>query len=118
MLIKELREAISKTLAQEKSHTLPKVCERLGLAPGEENDAFKSKHVYVMARIDKLPEHLLVELAENVLAEYYSYELEEIYNKISSTKVSQISTITRKKIIDYVILSENIPGDLDPIPFK
>ena len=39
----QLRDLVARALYLTKAHSLPAVCERFGLEPGEENEAFSSK---------------------------------------------------------------------------
>lgn len=49
-----IRELVAGALYPTKAYNLPAVCVRYGLAPGEESEAFSSKHSYVMRRLETL----------------------------------------------------------------
>ncbi|WAP53482.1 hypothetical protein [Streptomyces sp. S465] len=73
-----LRSAIASAVAELKSYEVPDECVRLGLAPGEESEAFASKYRYVMKRLRQLAVPELTAVARKVLDEYETPELEQV----------------------------------------
>lgn len=73
-----LRSAIASAVAELKSYEVPDECVRLGLAPGEEGEAFASKYRYVMKRLRPLAVPELTAVARKVLDEYEAPELEQV----------------------------------------
>ncbi|MFF7975924.1 hypothetical protein [Streptomyces sp. NPDC007905] len=82
-----LRSAIASAVAELKSYEVPGECVRLGLAPGDEGDAFKSKFRYVMHRLRPLAVPELTAVARKVLDEYEAPELEQVLAALGMTGV-------------------------------
>src|SRR5882757_781306 len=78
-----MREAIASSIARElKSYEVAEFCERLGLErAGPDEDPFRSKAVYVRARLQKLGLPELVTLARAVLAEWDDDALQELVHR-------------------------------------
>ena len=103
--IDNLRNAISELLATEvKSYNLPSVCMRYGLDPGEEDEANRSKRVYVNKRLQSKQSEFVISLAKQLAEEYESVEFAKIVEQFSADSLFKISTITRRSIIDELII--------------
>lgn len=72
-----LRSAIAESIARLKSHEVPDECVRLGLTPGDDSEAFRSKFRYVMARLRPLYLPQLAEVARKFLDDHDAPELED-----------------------------------------
>ncbi|WP_055606666.1 hypothetical protein [Streptomyces prasinus] len=83
-----LRSAIASAVAELKSYEVPDECVRLGLAPGDEGDAFKSKFRYVMHRLRPLKVPELTAVARKVLDEYEAPELEQLLASLGMTGIN------------------------------
>lgn len=108
---RELRELIANALASEKAYNLPAVGERFGLSPGEGAEAFASKRTYALKRLVALDVEALPCLAERVLAEYYSYPLDEYLQKLREESETLLSPLTRQRVIEY-LSGLHLPGKL------
>jgi hypothetical protein len=53
--IKHLRQLIASIISNQKAYNVPGVCSRYGLADGTGEEAFSSKHKYVMQHVQHLP---------------------------------------------------------------
>ncbi|MGW3520598.1 hypothetical protein [Streptomyces hydrogenans] len=82
-----LRSAIASAVAELKSYEVPAECVRLGLAPGEEDEAFRSKFRYVLTRLRPLAVPELTTVARKVVDEYDVPALEEILTSLGMTGV-------------------------------
>jgi hypothetical protein len=80
-----LRSAIARAVAELKSYEVPGECIRLGLAPGDEVEAFSSKYRYVMNRLRALAVPELTGVARKVLDEYEAPELEQVLASFGMT---------------------------------
>lgn len=80
----QLRPLVAGALYETKSYELPAVCERYGLAPGEQDEAFSSKRRYVMARLQKLSGEAVLKVARQVVGDFPDDRLmaaiETLYN--------------------------------------
>jgi hypothetical protein len=66
----DLRGLIAGALYPTKAYSLPAVCERYGLAPGESDEAFSSKTKYVLRRLEKLPNSEVLAIARKVAEDF------------------------------------------------
>jgi very-short-patch-repair endonuclease len=116
--IDNLRNAISELLATEvKSYNLPSVCMRYGLDPGEEDEANRSKRVYVNKRLQSKQSGFVISLAKQLVEEYESVEFAKTVEQFSEDSLFKISTITRRSILDELIIMGDIQGKLDIVTF-
>ncbi|GGQ45619.1 hypothetical protein [Streptomyces mutabilis] len=82
-----LRTAIASAVGELKSYEVPAECVRLGLAPGEEDEAFRSKFRYVLTRLRPLAVPELTTVARKVVDEYDVPALEQILASLGMTGV-------------------------------
>jgi hypothetical protein len=111
-----LRQLIASAISGHKSYSVPGICAGYGLAEGTEEEAFRSKFKYVMARLQPLPAAEVLRIARAVQSEEDSADLDEALAKFDEQGVQQITPLTRQRIIteiDGVPLSSN----LDEIEF-
>ena len=112
-----LRQLITSIISGHKSYSVPSICAGYGLAEGTEEEAFRSKFKYVMARLQSLPAAEVLRIARAVQREEDSANLDEALAKFDEQGAQQIITpLTRQRIImeiDEVPLS----GILDEIEF-
>ncbi|MBP2297095.1 abortive infection family protein [Azospirillum rugosum] len=108
-----LRELIADALHSVKSYQLPGACERLGLAPGTEDDAFRSKRVYVLMRLERLSPASLVAVVQQVLSEYGpNFDLQEAVDTMAEAAARRVSELTRRNIgraLNRFDLSGHVP---------
>lgn len=121
MSLNDLRNSIAEALAEEKAYNLPSVCAGLGLAPGEEDEAFSSKRSYVLKRLAAKPKEHLIEVALKVSTEYSSAKLDRALGEFLFDTY-QVTLANRKDLIDALILLEEnaelyIHGKLDLVEF-
>ena len=119
--LNDLRNSVAEALAEEKAYNLPSVCADLGLASGDESEAFSSKRSYVLKRLAGMSKERLIELASKVSAEYSSADLHRILGEFTSDTY-QVALDNRKNIIDTLILLEEnerlyIHGKLNLVEF-
>lgn len=99
----EIRDLIASALAEgEKSYTLPGACERLGLASGHEDEAFRSKRTYVKKRLARISPEDLIPFAETVVAQYRDFHLEEAVQLARDGDDARLSPLTRQRIFAYL----------------
>ena len=53
--VNNLRTRIAEVVAGNKAYDVPAICARLGLAPGTEDEAMRSKLRYVNSRLNSVP---------------------------------------------------------------
>jgi very-short-patch-repair endonuclease len=85
-----MRDAIANSVAANlKSYDVAAFCERIGLAaqrPGE--DPFRSKRLYVNARLQELDLAALAPVARKVLAEWDDEDLQQLVDRVGATGVA------------------------------
>jgi hypothetical protein len=92
-----IRQLIAQALYPTKAHSLPALCERYGLDPGEEGEAFQSKMRYVVRRLDKVSDAVVLDIAKRVVKDFPDDELQgAIEHSVPGT--SQLSELTRRHI--------------------
>jgi hypothetical protein len=110
-LLDSLKQHIAGGLAAEKSYNLPSLCTALGLAPGEESEAFASKYKYVMRRLQTLNKTETFALAKQVLERFSSYPLEETLDLLLPLD-GVMPAITRRDLIDKLSETGDLHGRL------
>src|SRR3954469_18323543 len=66
----QLRPLVAEALCPTSAYSLPAVCERYGLEPGEGDEAFSSKRRYVMRRLEKLSDERVLAVAKSVVHDF------------------------------------------------
>jgi hypothetical protein len=82
-----------------KAHTLPAVCERYGLEPGTEREAFDSKTKYVMRRLGKLSDEQVLGVATAVVEDYPDDKLSAAIEQLDRAG-RLVSDITRANLAE------------------
>jgi hypothetical protein len=93
----QIRDLVASALHQVKAHTLPAVCERYGLDPGDGSEAFNSKVQYVMRRLMKLSDARVLAIAKEVIADYPDDRLQSAIEQLDQSG-GLISDITRHSL--------------------
>jgi very-short-patch-repair endonuclease len=113
-----IRNGIANSLARISASKLPLVCCNLGLAEGEESEAFQSKAKYVRQRIDKHSEDDLIALASQVVELHPNdFHLLELLRKARSGWSLRVTELTRRDIVSEIIKRGSFSGDLGLIKF-
>ena len=93
--IEELKNAITLFLYDEKAYNLPIVCKKYGLEDGEEDEAMRSKRIYVSSRLKSKDNNFIIDLVEKLIKDYDSSYFLEIIEPHYGNKLFKISSITR-----------------------
>lgn len=93
----QLRDLVSRALYPTKSYNLPSVCERYGLEPGDEDEAFSSKMQYVMRRLMKLSDEQVFGIAKKVVKEFPDDALQAAIEQLDQSG-NLVSDLTRHNI--------------------
>lgn len=98
----ELRAAIIKVVAEESAYQVPSLCEGLGLAAGDADEAFKSKASYVQRRLAKL-DRIALEQATLKLAELRDdFVVSDLAERIKEQGQPEVTGITRRAIAAFL----------------
>lgn len=116
--LNELISAIADLIAsEEKSYTVPSICVKYGLDGGEESEAFNSKRSYVTKRLSSKTNDTILEIAEQLLHDYNSPSYAKVVEKFFKKSIFKITVVTRRKIIDELIVKDDIEGSLELTDF-
>jgi len=114
---KKLKAAIAELLASEKAYNLPKVCKDFNLDDGEEAEAFLSKRKYVANRLAEKTDSFVLELALKIHKKYELTYFSKIIEPYFPEGIFEISSITRRLMLDEFLLKEQYISDEELIPF-
>jgi hypothetical protein len=95
----QIRHLIAQALYPTKAYSLPAVCERYGLEPGDEEEAFASKRQYVLRRLEKLSDEKVLQVANLVLQDFVDDSLQSAVETLSQSS-QLISDITRRRLAE------------------
>jgi len=113
----DIEKIIIETLVDEKAYDLPSVCEKYNMAYGTEDEAFKSKRVYISKRLKGKSNLFTLDLADRVAKDYSLKELRKAIAKYNMRKLKINGNIRRELLDELYGLKENIEGELHIIPF-
>jgi hypothetical protein len=114
-MIKELRQLLASAIADAKAYDVPRLCRRLNLSDGEEQEAFSSKFKYAHRRLMEVSAEQVVASARQLIAEEEHFELSEQLAKLDELAGPTVTMLTRRRLIalfDQLPLARDI-GDLE-----
>ena len=112
--LETLRDRISDALASHlKSYDIPGFCAGLGLEPGENNEAFRSKRLYVKSRLSSLKEPELLQIANEVLKEIEDAALADTVSEMTVHAEHRMTEITRRDVLKALNGLDTLFGDVD-----
>ncbi|WP_162932471.1 abortive infection family protein [Solimonas sp. K1W22B-7] len=95
----QIRHLVAQALYVVKAHSLPAACERYGLEPGEEGEAFQSKNQYVMRRLQKISDEKVFRIAQEVVKDFPNDALQAAIESLGKNG-RLVSDITRHKLAE------------------
>lgn len=105
--LNKVKEDIADCLAgMVKSYNLPKICEKYNLESGEEDEAFRSKRKYVSTRLENKSDQFIFNLAKQLINDYDCVFLSISAHLYFDECLFDISSVTRRKVIDNFLLTE------------
>ncbi|HEY6874214.1 MAG TPA: hypothetical protein VI298_15930 [Geobacteraceae bacterium] len=110
-----LRDRIAHALADHvKSYNIPSVCVRLGLDPGESDEAYRSKRLYVKNRLMGFKKPDLLRIAADVLEDVNDEALADMVSEMTVHADLRITDITRRDLLKKLNdLGTPLFGDVD-----
>lgn len=115
-LAKLIRTRAAEVIAGVKAYDVPALCSRVGLAPGEVDEAMHSKFKYVHSRLMKVPAAKLLPIVRAILEEEHDFALAELVAKAEETGSPEVSALTRRRIL-AVFEDGPLCTEFDEIPF-
>lgn len=95
----QIRHLVADALYPTKAYSLPAVCERYGLEPGDTSEAFSSKTQYVMRRLEKLSDEKVVDVARSVIRNFLDDKLQRALEELEEGG-HLVSDITRHNLAE------------------
>ena len=111
----EIRDAIAASLHSVKAYDLPALCTKLGLESGTEEEAFRSKWMYVRSRLRDHNLNDLIAVAKNVMDEIGDADLQDFVSEITTPEDHRISDITRRAILGALDSINPLFGEIAPL---
>ena len=111
-MLADLRQALASAIADEKSYNVPALCVRLGLTPGEVEDAHRSKFRYAQQRLIGEPAATVLNAAREFLPERSDYALSEVLAKIDELTDPPVTPLTRRRLM-ALFDGEPLSAELD-----
>lgn len=107
-----LRQIIVDELKEAKAYNLESILEKYELIPNHEIDPMNSKRVYVDSALCRLSLDKLKLLANRIIKEESNPEFTKKCEPFLDDDFFEISTITRRKIVNWICGQSNIEGKL------
>lgn len=98
-LASAIREALLFAMSDAKAYDVPALCRRFGLADGEEQEAFSSKHKYVSKRMRDVSGKRVIEIAREYLSEHENFRLAEAVQLLDENQEPPITELTRRRLM-------------------
>jgi len=111
----QIRHLIAEALWPTNAFSLPAVCERYGLEPGDGDEAFSSKRRYVLRRLEKLSDEKVLQVAKSVLADVANDPLQSAVEQLSQHR-QVVSDITRQRVAE-ALNKFSLSGKTDLLEF-
>lgn len=113
MTIGEITNIVIEILAEEKSYEVPSVGSKYGLVNGSEDEAFKSKVMYLSKRLKGKSNLFILDMADRVANDYNSAKLRRAIAQYNDLKKHQINGNIRRVLLDELYnLGEELEGEL------
>jgi AbiJ N-terminal domain 3 len=116
----KIREEIAETIWRNVSaQDVPRVCKSLGIqtavADGEPAEAFSSKRRYVRNRLLEKSKAELLEITENVLAQFDAPKLSDLLSESTVNAQHRVSVLVRKDVLKALDSADNLSGETNLI---
>lgn len=98
-MIASLRATVADEIAKAKAYEVPALCTRLGLAPGDGDEAFRSKARYASRRLAEAAPAEVLAIARTLLEEAENFDLEEQVGRIDDLSAAEVTEITRRRLM-------------------
>lgn len=108
----ELTEQIATALYAVSAYQLPKACQILGLADGTAQEAMSGKKQYVVKRLEGWDDKVLLAVAERVVAQYPTFALEELLERLNPSVPYKIGELTRRALVRELDQLGDLAGHL------
>jgi len=119
IVLESLREKIALAVATAKAYNVPAMCVRLGLqkivGESDEQEAHRSKRMYVKARLIEKTESELLVIAQSVLCEFNDEDLADSLSEMTVHAEHRVSELVRIDILKALNSLDLLFGELQPL---
>ena len=98
-MLADVRQTLASAIADEKSYNVPALCVRLGLQPGEADEAHRSKFRYAQQRLMTEPAATVVKAARELLTERSHFALSESVAKLDELSGAPVTPLSRRRLM-------------------
>ena len=111
--INELISVLASFLAEkEKTYTLPSVCVRYGMEPGEERETYQSKRSYASKRLSSKSYNELLEIAASIIEDYDDGDLRISLQKYLKKPEKEGNDLDNKLFISHSSMDRKLVESL------
>lgn len=112
-----IRNAIIEHLRTYSAYDLPAICERLQIPCNNELDPMNSKATYLKSGINKLNDKDLIALVKAIVCDDDCPEFVENVDRYLQEQLFEITTITRRKVINWIAEQNDLEGNIRIVDF-
>lgn len=91
---------------------LPSICERLQIPCNNELDPMHSKATYLKSGLNKMKDSEIIELVKAIISDNDCPELLEKIGRYLETELFEITSVTRRKIINWLSEQTDLEGEI------
>ena len=91
---------------------LPSICERLQIPCNNELDPMHSKATYLKSGLNKMKDSEIIELVKAIISDNDCPELLEKISRYLETELFEITSVTRRKIVNWLSEQTDLEGEL------
>lgn len=107
-----VRNALVEYLRSYSALDLPSICERLQIPCNNELDPMHSKATYLKSGLNKMKDSEIIELVKAIISDNDCPELLEKIGRYLETELFEVTSVTRRKIINWLSEQTDLEGEL------
>uniref|UniRef100_UPI002A82E62A hypothetical protein n=2 Tax=Lachnospiraceae TaxID=186803 RepID=UPI002A82E62A len=107
-----IRESLVNHLKWYSALDLPSICERLEIPCNSDLDPMHSKATYLKSGINKMRDNDIVNLVKAIIADGDCPDLIEQIDRYLEFELFEITTVTRRKILNWLAEQNDLEGEL------
>lgn len=107
-----VRNALVEYLRSYSALDLPSICERLQIPCNNELDPMHSKATYLKSGLNKMKDSEIIELVKAIISDNDCPELLEKICRYLETELFEITSVTRRKIVNWLSEQTDLEGEL------
>ena len=107
-----IRDSLVNYLRLYSALDLPSICERLQIPCNNDLDPMHSKATYLKSGINKMKDNEIVDLVKAIIADGDCSDLIEQIDRYLEVELFEITTVTRRKILNWLAEQTDLEGEL------